>query len=260
MLSIDEIRDMEYSTTMTKCRGCTNTCRLTINHFSGGRKFITGNRCERGLGKERQRTPCRTSSTISCTATLITNRSPKRRQRAADWHPRVLNMYENYPFWFTFFTKLGFRVVLSPASTRKIYELGIESIPSESECYPAKLAHGHVQWLINKGVKHIFYPSVPYERNEFVEANNHYNCPIVTSYPENIKNNMDAIVNGEVDFIHPFLNLQSEGDHLYRLTDELGKKFSLSDSEIRSAFTPHGTSWQPAAKACAKRARRRSGS
>ena len=88
--------------------------------------------------------------------------------------------------------------MLSPASTRSIYELGIESIPSESECYPAKLAHGHVQWLINEGVKHIFYPSIPYERNEFADADNHYNCPIVTSYPENIKNNMDAIVNGEV--------------------------------------------------------------
>ena len=119
--------------------------------------------------------------------------------------PRVLNMYENYPFWFTFFTKLGFRVVLSPASTRKIYELGIESIPSESECYPAKLAHGHIQWLINNGIEHIFYPSVPYERNEFEDSNNHYNCPIVTSYPENIKNNIDPIIENEVDFIHPFL-------------------------------------------------------
>ena len=135
--------------------------------------------------------------------------------------PRVLNMYENYPFWFTFFTKLGFRVVLSPASTRKIYELGIESIPSESECYPAKLAHGHVQWLINQGVKHIFYPSIPYERKEFADSNNHYNCPIVTSYPENIKNNMDPIVNGEVDFIHPFLNFESEETISYRLVEEL---------------------------------------
>ena len=149
--------------------------------------------------------------------------------------PRVLNMYENYPFWFTFFTELGFRVVLSPASTRKIYELGIESIPSESECYPAKLAHGHVQWLINQGVKHIFYPSIPYERKEFADSDNHYNCPIVTSYPENIKNNMDPIVHGEVDFIHPFLNFESEDTISYRLIDELGKKFSLSDTEIRSA-------------------------
>ena len=149
--------------------------------------------------------------------------------------PRVLNMYENYPFWFTFFTKLGFRVVLSPASTRKIYELGIESIPSESECYPAKLAHGHVQWLINQGVKHIFYPSIPYERKEFADSDNHYNCPIVTSYPENIKNNMDPIVNGEVDFIHPFLNFESEETISYRLVEELSKKFSLSESEIKSA-------------------------
>ena len=144
-------------------------------------------------------------------------------------------MYENYPFWFTFFTKLGFRVVLSPASTRKVYELGIESIPSESECYPAKLAHGHVQWLINQGVKHIFYPSIPYERKEFADSDNHYNCPIVTSYPENIKNNMDPIVNGEVDFIHPFLNFESEETISYRLVEELSKKFSLSENEIKSA-------------------------
>ena len=149
--------------------------------------------------------------------------------------PRVLNMYENYPFWFTFFTELGLRVVLYTAYTRKIYELGIEYIPSESECYPAKLAHGHVQWLINQGVKHIFYPSIPYERKEFADSDNHYNCPIVTSYPENIKNNMDPIVHGEVDFIHPFLNFESEDTISYRLIDELGKKFSLSDTEIRSA-------------------------
>ena len=102
-------------------------------------------------------------------------------------------MYENYPFWATFFKKLGFSVVLSPASTRKIYEMGIDNIPSESECYPAKLAHGHVAWLIHQNVNFIFYPCIPYERNEFPDSNNHYNCPIVTSYPENIKNNMDAI-------------------------------------------------------------------
>ena len=138
--------------------------------------------------------------------------------------PRVLNMYENYPFWHTFFTELGFRVILTPASTRKIYELGIESIPSESECYPAKLAHGHVQWLINQKVPHIFYPSIPYERQEFEDANNHYNCPIVTSYPENIKNNMDAIVNGEVDFIHPFLSFKSEETLSSSLTEEIRNK------------------------------------
>ena len=236
MLSIDDINALEYRTTMTKCKGCTNNCRLTINHFSGGRKFITGNRCERGLGKEK-------------TANKLPNLFDYKMHRYFDYEPlseekakrgvmgipRVLNMYENYPFWHTFFTELGFRVILTPASTRKIYELGIESIPSESECYPAKLAHGHVQWLINQKVPHIFYPSIPYERQEFEDANNHYNCPIVTSYPENIKNNMDAIVNGEVDFIHPFLSFKSEETLSSSLTEEIGTRFSIPEPEIRAA-------------------------
>lgn len=236
MLPIDEIEALEYKTTMTKCKGCTNNCRLTISHFSGGRKFITGNRCERGLGKEKS-------------VNKLPNLFEYKMQRYFDYTPleeeaakrgtigipRVLNMYENYPFWFTFFTKLGFRVVLSPASTRKIYELGIDSIPSESECYPAKLAHGHVQWLIDQGVSHIFYPSIPYERNEFEDANNHYNCPIVTSYPENIKNNMDPIVHGEVDFIHPFLSFKNEETLSSRLTEEFAGKFSIPGDEIHKA-------------------------
>ncbi len=236
MLSIEDIEALEYSTTMAKCKGCTNNCRLTINHFSGGRRFITGNRCERGLGKEKS-------------TNLLPNLFEYKFRRYFDYTPlpetdaprgtigipRVLNMYENYPFWFTFFHTLGFRVVLSPASTRKIYELGIESIPSESECYPAKLAHGHVQWLINQGIRRIFYPSIPYERKEFKEANNHYNCPIVTSYPENIKNNINAIVNGDVDFIHPFLSLESEETVSYRLVEELSERYSVPASKIRLA-------------------------
>ena len=197
MLPIEEIESLEYSTTMAKCKGCTNNCRLTINHFSGGRKFITGNRCERGLGKEKSANKLPNLFEYKLKRYFdYTPLTEEEAKRGTIGIPRVLNMYENYPFWFTFFHTLGFRVVLSPVSTRKVYELGIESIPSESECYPAKLAHGHVQWLINEGIKYIFYPSIPYERNEFAEANNHYNCPIVTSYPENIKNNIDAIVNG----------------------------------------------------------------
>lgn len=124
--------------------------------------------------------------------------------------PRVLNMYENYPFWFTFFTELGYRVVLSPESSRKIYELGIESIPSESECYPAKLAHGHVSWLIKQGLDYIFYPCVPYERCEVEGAGNHYNCPIVTSYGENIKNNVEELQDGKIKYQNPFLSFESE--------------------------------------------------
>ena len=131
--------------------------------------------------------------------------SPKEATRGTVGIPRVLNMYEDYPFWATFFTKLCYRVVLSPPSTHKIYEMGIESIPSESECYPAKLTHGHIEWLIQKGVDFIFYPSLFYERQEFKGADNHYNCPIVSSYPENIANNVEAIADGTVKFRHPFM-------------------------------------------------------
>ncbi|MDE5680373.1 MAG: 2-hydroxyacyl-CoA dehydratase, partial [Lachnospiraceae bacterium] len=135
--------------------------------------------------------------------------SPDKAKRGQVGIPRVLNMYENYPFWFTFFTKLGYQVVLSPASNRKIYELGIESIPSESECYPAKLAHGHVTWLIKQNIPFIFYPALFYERDEVEGANNHYNCPIVTSYSENIKNNVEEIGRGEVVFRNPFMSFKS---------------------------------------------------
>ena len=254
MLSIEEINALEYKTSMTKCKGCTNNCRLTISHFSGGRKFISGNRCERGLGKEKS------ENNLPNLFEYKTKRyfsyeplSEDLAKRGSIGIPRVLNMYENYPFWHTFFTELKFRVILTPASTRKIYELGIESIPSESECYPAKLAHGHVQWLIDHKVPHIFYPSIPYERNEFEDANNHYNCPIVTSYPENIKNNIDAIVHGEVDFIHPFLSFKSEDTLVSGLTEELSEKFSIPPSEIKNAVHK---AWEEQ-KACREDLRRK---
>ena len=236
MLSIDEINELTYKTTMTKCHGCTNNCRLTINHFSGGRRYISGNRCERGLGK--QKTKSDLPNLFEYKLQRYLGYEPLSEEKAPKGIigiPRVLNMYENYPFWFTFFTELGFSVKLSPSSSRSVYELGIESIPSESECYPAKMAHGHVQWLINNGIKHIFYPSIPYERKEFEDANNNYNCPIVTSYPENIKNNIDAIVNGTVDFIHPFLSLEDRDKLAARLFEELGEKFSLERSEVEQA-------------------------
>lgn len=236
MLSIDEINELTYKTTMTKCHGCTNNCRLTINHFSGGRRYISGNRCERGLGKQKTKSDLPNLFEYKLQRYLGYEPLPEEKApKGIIGIPRVLNMYENYPFWFTFFTELGFSVKLSPSSSRSIYELGIESIPSESECYPAKMAHGHVQWLINNGIKHIFYPSIPYERKEFEDANNNYNCPIVTSYPENIKNNIDAIVNGTVDFIHPFLSLEDRDKLAARLFEELGEKFSLERSEVEQA-------------------------
>ena len=233
MLSIDKIESLEFTTRMAKCKGCTNNCRLTINQFTGGRQYISGNRCERGIGKEKN-------------ANHLPNLFEYKNQRIFGYEPlpidqaprgqvgipRVLNMYENYPFWFTFFTKLGYQVVLSPASTHKIYELGIESIPSESECYPAKLAHGHVTWLIRQGIKYIFYPALFYERDEVNGANNHYNCPIVTSYSENIKNNVEEIGQGDIKFQNPFMNFRDTTT----IGDVLVKEFpDIPASEIREA-------------------------
>ena len=210
MLSFDDIINLEFETSMAKCKGCTNSCRLTINKFSGGRQFISGNRCERGLGKPKN--PENVPNLFEYKMQRIfkyPSLSASEATRGTVGIPRVLNMYENYPFWATFFTKLGYRIIISPVSNRKIYELGIESIPSESECYPAKLAHGHIAWLINQKPDFIFYPSLFYERNEFEESNNHYNCPIVTSYSENIKNNVEEISRGEVILRNPFMSFKS---------------------------------------------------
>ena len=210
MLSIKQIKSLEFETSMAKCKGCTNNCRLTINKFSGGRQFVSGNRCERGLGGTKNENGL--PNLFEYKERKIFGYEPleiTEAERGVVGIPRVLNMYENYPFWFTFFTKLKYRVVLSPRSSHKIYELGIESIPSESECYPAKLAHGHVEWLIKQGIQYIFYPALFYERKEQEGATNHYNCPIVTSYSENIRNNMEEIIRGDIRFHNPFLSFES---------------------------------------------------
>ncbi|MDE7052485.1 MAG: acyl-CoA dehydratase activase, partial [Lachnospiraceae bacterium] len=182
MLSIKQINELKFETSMSRCKGCTNHCLLTINRFTGGRQFISGNRCERGLGREKKNSgiPNLFDYKLKRVFSHYTPLTADNAVRGTVGIPRVLNMYENYPFWFTFFTELGYRVVLSPESSRKIYELGIESIPSESECYPAKLVHGHISWLLKQGIGYIFYPCVPYERCEAEGAGNHYNCPIVT--------------------------------------------------------------------------------
>lgn len=233
MLPIEKINTLEFSTTMANCKGCTNNCRLTVNKFSGGRQFISGNRCEKGLGKEKNKKQI--PNLFDYKYKKLFHRaplSPLEATRGQVGIPRVLNMFEDYPFWHTFFTELKYQVVLSPSSNRKIYELGIESIPSESECYPAKLAHGHVSWLIRKGVKFIFYPCVPYERVEFPDAVNHFNCPIVTSYAENIKNNVDELDDPSIHFANPFLAFTSEDI----LTDRLVAEFSkIPEEEVRQA-------------------------
>ncbi len=239
MLPITAITALTFDTKLTRCQGCTNHCLLTINQFSDKRRYITGNRCERGLGKEKNKENI--PNLFDYKNKRIFNYPPlpaDQAKRGSVGIPRVLNMYENYPFWAVFFQKLGFEVVLSPQSTRKIYELGIDSIPSESECYPAKLAHGHIAWLIHRNVDFIFYPCIPYERNEFPDSNNHYNCPIVTSYAENIKNNVDEITSGQVRFYNPFMSFATED----ALSAELvrmftGSEFAIPEAEIRDAVS-----------------------
>ncbi len=237
MLSIDEINHLEFSTKLARCGRCTNNCLLTINRFSGNRQFITGNRCERALGKEKNKEDI--PNLFEYKLHRVFDYEPLSEEEAVRGTlgiPRVLNMYEDYPFWAVLFKELKFRLILSPTSTRKIYEMGIESIPSESECYPAKLAHGHIAWLIREGVQTIFYPCIPYERNEFKDAGNNYNCPIVTSYAENIKNNVDDINSGKVKLINPFLALTDEEILTRRLTEILKEEFGIREQESRAAI------------------------
>ena len=236
MLPLDKIIGLQYETSMARCKGCTNRCVLTINRFEGGRQFISGNRCERGLGKEKTRKEIPNLfdykyHRIFDYEALTADQAP----RGTIGIPRVLNFYENFPFWAVFFKELGFRTVLSPQSTRKIYELGIESIPSESECYPAKIAHGHVSWLIAQGIKTIFYPCIPYERNEQPEAGNHYNCPMVTSYAENIKNNVEELDEQNIRFLNPFMAFTNEEILAKQLVTEFQKEFQIPEAEVRNA-------------------------
>ncbi len=233
MLPIDQIESLRFTTHNAKCQGCTNHCRLTINRFSGGRQFISGNRCERGLGRKKNQDNL--PNMYEFKQNLLFHRESlplDEANRGEIGIPRVLNMYELYPFWHTFFTKLKYRVVLSPPSSYRIYELGIESIPSESECYPAKIAHGHIEWLIAQGIRKIFYPCIPYERKEFKDAGNHFDCPIVTSYPMNIKNNVENLRDLDVDFLCPFIAFTSKDTVERQLVDVFR---DISGNEIREA-------------------------
>ena len=237
MLSINQINELKFKATHARCGRCTNNCMLTINTFTGGRRFITGNRCEMGIGKQKNKDNIPNLFDYKLNRTFnYPSLSEDEAPRGTVGIPRVLNIYENYPFWHTFFTKLGYRVVLSPLSTRSLYELGIESIPSESECYPAKLVHGHVKWLYDQGVKYIFYPCIPYERDEIDGSNDHYNCPIVTSYPENIKNNMEELRDPSITFEQPFISFENSRILYKRLEEIFTAKPGISKSEVKKAF------------------------
>ena len=234
MLSLDEMVSLEYTTSTGRCGRCQNNCLLTVNRFSGGRRHISGNRCERGLGGEGRKESAPNMVAYK-QKRMFDYPAPESAPRGEIGIPRVLNMYENYPFWAVFFRELGFRVVLSPFSSRKLYERGMETIPSESECYPAKLAHGHIQWLIDQGIKTIFYPCVFYERQETGKAQNHYNCPIVISYAENLKNNVEEITGGTERIIRPFIAFTNEKTTADRLVKTCAEEWGIGAAEVRAA-------------------------
>ena len=236
MLDFDRIAALTFTTKTARCGGCENNCLLTVSTFSDGGRYISGNRCEKRVKNAGAAQPG-------------ANMMAYKRQRLFDYPaleeneakrgvigiPRVLNLYENFPYWATFFRHLGFRVVVSPFSTRAIYEMGMESIPSESECYPAKLAHGHVEWLAQHGVTTIFHPCVFYEYQETPDAQNHYNCPMVVSYPENLKNNVEAITSGQVRYIRPFIAFTSEKTAEERLVKLCRDVWDIPTAEVRAA-------------------------
>lgn len=257
--NLKELEDFKVDLNLLRCNKCSNNCLLTVNTFNTGRyehTFLTGNRCERGaelvednakqnsLGKKLTIVD---ASNVGNTRTGdFSNDEPLpnvyawKYKRLFSYKPlaiteakrgevgllRILNMYENYPLWFTIFTQLGFRVRISPRSSRDVYEKGLETIPSESVCYPGKIAHGHVTALLESGVKFIFYPCAPYEQQEDPDATNHYNCPIVTSYPEVLRNNVDELRRDpSITFMNPFLPIYDKKRLGERLYEELVGKF-----------------------------------
>lgn len=235
LISASQLDSFSVETKTTRCLKCMNRCLLTVNAFHDGRKHITGNRCEKGAGMEN---PNPIPNLFEYKYKRLFEYQPlalDKAPRGVIGIPRVLNMYENYPFWFTFFTALGFRVVLSPHSSRKLYESGIDTVSSDTACYPAKLVHGHILALVKQNIKHIFYPCIPKEHAEVKNADNHYNCPMVISYPEVIRANMDVLRENGVRFHQPFLPYDVKDGLAQRLFEEF-RDFGLTPREVSHAI------------------------
>ena len=228
--SAEELDSFKAEKTTARCGKCSNNCLLTITKFPDGKRYISNNRCERGAGNvsSEEKLP----NLYDFKYHLLFDRESLAKEnapRGVIGLPRVLGMYENYPFWHTLFTELGFSVQLSPKSTRAIYDKGIETMPSESVCYPAKLAHGHIQSLIDEGIDLIFYPSMPYEMSDDIGADNHYNCPVVATYSEVIKNSVPEL-RESVKLMNPFLPIFNEKRMGERLFEEFSQ--SIPDKNI----------------------------
>ena len=244
LLNIHELNNIKMETTGKRCNGCSNKCLLTINKFAKDEIFISGNRCEKGAFlngdksiKKHEGNPINLFKfKYDRLFKYYKSLDKEEAKRGEIGIPRVLNMYENYPFWHTFFTYLGFRVLISKRSSNQLYEKGIDSIVSETVCYPAKMVHGHIQSLIDMGVKTIFYPSVTHEYKEDKSADNNYNCPVVISYSEVIKNNLEDLKVKNIHYINPFLSLNNKERLKKRLYEVFKENFhNITKLEVSKA-------------------------
>ena len=234
LLSLQDINGFSTTTNLTRCGICGNNCLLTIHKFQNGERFISGNRCERPLGNNKKEDVPNMFEYKYNRLFNYTPLEPSKATRGEIGIPRVLNVYDSYPFWFTLLTKLGFRVIISDDSSKKLYEKGMDTISSDSICYPAKMVHGHIINLIEKGIKTIFYPCVIFEEKESKKAQNQFNCPIVISYPEVIKNNLDILKEKKVEMMIPFFSMASK-EVLYKTVSEEFKKYGVSRKEAEMA-------------------------
>ena len=235
ILTDEALNEMSMTTERDVCKLCQNHCKLTITTFSDGSRFVTGNRCERGGDAKKKRSDRPNLYDYKYKRCFAYRRlTDKNATRGEIGIPRALNMYENYPFWFTLLTSLGFKVMISGRSSHELFETGIESIASENICYPAKLVHGHIKWLLNKGMKTIFYPCVSYEDNLVPNTDNHYNCPVVANYPLVVGANMPELRDPDVRYMHPYFNLANHELMVDRIVEEFAWA-SVSREEAETA-------------------------
>ena len=221
IISGEDLDHLSMTSERDVCKLCQNHCKLTITTFQDGSRYVTGNRCERGGDSKKQRSDRPNLYDYKYKRCFAYRRlTDKKATRGEIGIPRVLNMYENYPFWFTLLTSLGFKVMISGRSSHELFETGIESIASENVCYPAKLVHGHVKWLLNKGIKTIFYPCVSYEENLVPDTDNHYNCPVVANYPVVIGANMPELREEGVRYMRPYFNMANHELMIDRIVEE----------------------------------------
>ena len=229
ILTPDELAAFDQQTTATRCQGCQNHCQLTVIRFSNGARYVTGNRCERMTGRGRE--PLANLYEEKRRMLRAFDPGPNRRGRIGI--PMGLNMYELFPFWHALFTGLGFQVVQSPESDHALYAAGQRTIPSDTACYPAKLMHGHVEWLMAQGVDAIFYPCMSYNLDEH-RGDNHFNCPVVAYYPEVLRLNVPGLK--KVRFICDYLGLHRPRDFEKKFARVLDRYFpGIPKKEVREA-------------------------